>query len=123
MKIYKVKVNGKVYEVELESTTESAHHIEAPVESAPVAPSAPVQTTTAPSGAGEKITAPMAGKIIDVKVSVGQSVKEGDVLLVLEALKLANDIVSPVSGVVASVLVSKGSDVENGQLVAEIKVQ
>lgn len=118
MKVYKVKVNGKVYEVELEATTESASHIEAPVQAAPVAAPA---TPVAASGEGVKVEAPMQGKIIDVKVAAGQQVQKGDVLCVLEALKLANDIVSPCAGVVQSVSVSKGSEVENGQLLVVIK--
>lgn len=117
MKVYKVKVNGKVYEVELEATTESANHIEAPVQAAPVA--APVVAPA--TGEGVKVEAPMQGKIIDVKVAAGQQVQKGDVLCVLEALKLANDIVSPCAGVVQSVSVSKGSEVENGQLLVVIK--
>ncbi|MBQ2891677.1 MAG: biotin/lipoyl-binding protein [Bacilli bacterium] len=120
MKVYKVKVNGKVYEVELEATTESANHIEAPVQAAPVAaPAAPVAAPA--TGEGVKVEAPMQGKIIDVKVATGQQVQEGDVLCVLEALKLANDIVAPCAGVVQSVSVSKGSEVENGQLLVVIK--
>lgn len=117
MKVYKVKVNGKVYEVELEATTESANHIEAPVQAVPVA--APVAAPA--TGEGVKVEAPMQGKIIDVKVAAGQQVQKGDVLCVLEALKLANDIVSPCAGVVQSVSVSKGSEVENGQLLVVIK--
>ena len=120
MKVYKVKVNGKVYEVELESTTESASHIEAPVQAAPAAPVAQ-SAPAALSGEGVNVEAPMQGKIIDVKVSAGQQVQEGDVLCILEALKLANEIVAPCAGVVQSVTVSKGADVENGQLLVVLK--
>lgn len=116
MKVYKVKVNGKVYEVELESVKESDAKIEAPA-STPVisAPAAPVQ-----SGAGEELKAPMAGTILDVKVSVGQTVKVGDVVCILEAMKLENEVVANANGVITAIAVSKGTSVKNGQLIAKI---
>ena len=117
MKVYKVKVNGKVYEVELESVSEKAGSIAAPVAAAPVAApqAAPVAT-----GAGAELKAPMAGTILDVKVSVGQSVNVGDVVCILEAMKLENEVVADAAGVVKSIAVSKGTTVENGQLVVVI---
>lgn len=115
MKVYKVKVNGKVYEVELESVKESAGSIETPAQKPVETPVAPVST-----GAGQDLNAPMAGTILDVKVSVGQSVKEGDVICILEAMKLENEVVASCSGVVKSIAVSKGSTVQNGQLIAKI---
>lgn len=115
MKVYKVKVNGKVYEVELESVKESDAKIEAPV-AAPTAPtSAPVT-----SGAGEELKAPMAGTILDVKVTVGQTVKVGDVVCILEAMKLENEVVANADGVITAIAVSKGAAVKNGQLIAKI---
>ncbi len=111
MKVYKVKVNGKVYEVELESVSENDTKIEAKPTAQPVAPV---------SGDGASVNAPMAGTILDVKVSVGQAVKKGDVLVVLEAMKLQNDIVAPTSGTVTNVAVSKGQSVTNGQKIAII---
>ena len=83
MKTYKVKVNDKVYEVQVESVTESNDTIAAPA--APVAPAA--APVAAPAG-GQDVNAPMAGTINAVKVAVGQTVKKGDVLCVLEAMKL-----------------------------------
>ena len=117
MKVYKVKVNGKVYEVELESVSEKAGSIAAPVAAAPVAApqAAPVAT-----GAGAELKAPMAGTILDVKVSVGQSVNVGDVVCILEAMKLENEVVADAAGVVKSIAVSKGTTVENGQLLVVI---
>lgn len=113
MKTYKVKVNNKVYEVQVESVTESNEKISAP--QAPVAPqAAPV------AGAGQVVNAPMAGTINAVKVAVGQAVKKGDVLCVLEAMKLENDIVCPCDGTVTSVLVSKGQAVTSGQKIVTI---
>ncbi len=114
MKVYKVKVNGKVYEVELESVKESTGSIEAPTQKQ-VETSAP-----ATNGAGKDLNAPMAGTILEVKVSVGQTVKEGDVICILEAMKLENEVVANCSGVVKSIAVSKGSTVQNGQLIAKI---
>lgn len=116
MKVYKVKVNGKVYEVELESVKESDAKIEAPA-STPVT-SAPVAPTQ--SGAGEELKAPMAGTILDVKVSVGQTVKVGDVVCILEAMKLENEVVANANGVITTIAVSKGTAVKNGQLIAKI---
>ena len=118
MKVYKVKVNGKVYEVELESVSEVAGSIAAPQvaqQAAPQAAPAPVAT-----GAGAELKAPMAGTILDVKVSVGQSVNVGDVVCILEAMKLENEVVADAAGVVKSIAVSKGTTVENGQVLVVI---
>ena len=117
MKIYKVKVNGKVYEVELETVTESAAHISAPAAQAKAAPA----QQAAPASAGDQeFKAPMAGTILEVKVSVGQSVKVGDVICILEAMKLENEVVADHAGVVKSIAVSKGANVQNGQVIAII---
>ena len=108
MKIYKVKVNGKVYEVELESVTETQGSIAV----APQAQAAPA----APAAAGDqKVVAPMAGTILEVKVSVGQQVKKGQVIAILEAMKLENEVVSTAEGTVKQVLVNKGQAVTNQQ--------
>ena len=110
MKIYKVKVNGKVYEVELESVTEQQGSI-AVNTPAPAAAAAPAN-----SGAGVEVKAPMAGNILDVKVSVGQAVKKGQVIAILEAMKLENEVVSTADGTVKQVLVQKGAAVTNQQV-------
>lgn len=107
MKIYKVKVNGKVYEVQIESVTEQAGSIA-------VAASAPAQ---AAGGAGVEVVAPMAGTILDVKVAAGDSVEKGQVIAVLEAMKLENEVVATASGVVKQVLVNKGQGVANGEAI------
>ena len=116
MKVYKVKVNGKVYEVELESVSEVAGSIAAP-QAQRAAPQAAAPVAT---GAGAELKAPMAGTILDVKVSVGQSVNVGDVVCILEAMKLENEVVADKAGVVKSIAVSKGTAVENGQVLVVI---
>ena len=109
MKTYKVKVNDKVYEVQVESVTESSEKIAAPAPQA--APAAAPQQ----AGAGQAVNAPMAGTINDVKVAAGQAVKKGDVLCILEAMKLENEVVSTADGTVKQVLVNKGQAVTNQQ--------
>lgn len=116
MKVYKVKVNGKLYEVELESVSENNQTIAAPAQAAvSVQTAAPVQ-----GGTGAELKAPMAGTILDVKVSVGQTVNVGDVICILEAMKLENEVVADCAGVVKSIAVAKGDSVQNGQLIAVI---
>lgn len=116
MKVYKVKVNGKVYEVELESVSEAQGHIEAPAQAAaPAQAQAPVA-----SGEGASLNAPMAGTILDVKVSVGQNVQAGQVVCILEAMKLENEVVAPCAGVIKSIAVSKGQAVQLDELIAVI---
>lgn len=108
MKIYKVKVNGKVYEVELESVSEQAGNVQTPVQPAP--------QVQAANGEEYELTAPMAGTILDVKVSVGQTVNVGDVVCILEAMKLENDVVADKAGVVKAIAVTKNTAVQNGQV-------
>ena len=110
MKVYKVKVNGKVYEVELESVSESAAHIEAPVQATATEQVAPQPVV---SGEGAPLKAPMAGTILDVKVSVGQTVQVGQTICILEAMKLENEVVATESGVVKEIVVSAGAMVAN----------
>ena len=115
MKVYKVKVNGKVYEVELESVSEKSGNV-APEKEAPKAVEAQkaVETPKA-SGQGLTIKAPMQGTILNVKFGVGAAVKKGQTVVILEAMKLENEIVAPVDGVIKQVLVSKGQAVNNQQ--------
>lgn len=116
MKIYKVKVNGKTYRVELESIEQVASDkvTEAKPEEAKKA--APVA-----SGEGKTVESPIQGSVVNVKASVGQNVKKGDVLIVVEAMKLENDVVSPYDGVVSEILVKKGDGVTAKQPIAVIK--
>ena len=113
MKKYRVNVNGTVYEVELEEMTG------APA-AAPVAAPAP-SAAAAPAAGGEKVTSPMPGTILSVNVAAGDAVKRGQVLMILEAMKMENEIMCPCDGKVASVNTSKGSAVESGTLLCVIQ--
>ena len=108
MKVYKVKVNGKVYEVELESVSEASGSIVSEKKSDAPAPAAP-----ATSGEGTPLLSPIQGTVLKINVSEGSSVKKGDVLLVIEAMKLENDIVAPKDGVIKGIKVSKGQTVSS----------
>ncbi len=113
MKKYRVNVNGTVYEVELEEITGAAPAAAAPVAAPAAAPA------TAPAG-GEKVCAPMPGTILSVNVSNGSAVKKGDVLMILEAMKMENEIMAPCDGTVTSVAAAKGAAVESGALLCTI---
>ena len=124
---YKVTLNGRTYEVEVEAgkamlldeyeAIVPSAPAAAPVAAAPVA-AAPAAPAAAPAAAapvaGEAVTAPMPGNILKVNVTVGQAVKEGDLLVVLEAMKMENEIFAPKAGTVAQVLVQKGATVDTG---------
>lgn len=119
MKNYTITVNGNVYDVTVEEGTSNG----APVAAAPVAKkAAPAPAAAAPAGAqgSVKVNAPMQGKIVSVKASVGQAVKKGDVILILEAMKMENEVVAPQDGTVASINVSDGDKVESGAVVATL---
>ena len=123
---YKVTLHGRTYEVEVElgkamcvaeyeAFAPAAAPVAAPVAAAPVAaaPAAAPAAGVTVTG-GESVTAPMPGNILKVNVSVGQTVKEGDLLVVLEAMKMENEIFAPCAGTVSQVLVQKGSTVDTG---------
>ncbi len=114
MKNYTVTVNGTAYNVTVEEGTSTAQTTQAP---APVQNAAPVaeKPSASVSAGSVPVDAPMPGNILDIKVSNGASVKAGDVLIVLEAMKMENDIVAPQDGTVASINVNKGDTVEAGQ--------
>jgi len=113
MKKYRVNVNGTVFEVEIEEMTG------APAAPA-VAAAAPASAAPAAPTGGEKITAPMPGTILAVNVTSGSAVKKGDVLMILEAMKMENEIMAPCDGAVTSVSVTKGAAVESGTLLCTI---
>lgn len=127
MRMFRVVVGGNEYEVGIEEITEKAAAQPsaaapkpaaqaAPVKAAPAPKPAPVQQSTAPQGGPSEgtITAAMPGTITDVKVSQGDSVKRGDTVLILEAMKMENEIKAPVDGVVTSIEVTKGASVNAG---------
>ena len=113
MKKYRVNVNGSLYEIEIEEMSAPATMSAA----APAAKAAPV--AAAPAG-GQKVEAPMPGTILDIKVQAGQSVKQGDVLVILEAMKMENEIMAPCDGKVTGVNVRKGDSVETAALLCTI---
>lgn len=117
MKNYTITVNGNVYEVTVEEGTTGA----APAAAPKAAPAAPKAAPKAAGAAGSvTVAAPMRGKILAVKAAAGQAVKKGDVLAVLEAMKMENDIVAPQDGTVASVNVAVGETVETGATIATL---
>lgn len=120
MRKFNITVNGKIYEVVVEETGSSSAPISAPAVPAntntqPAQPAAPAASAPVSVPAdGTTISAPMPGTILKVNVEKGASVKKGDVLLVLEAMKMENDIQSPIDGTVVAVQTSKGAAVETG---------
>ena len=125
---YKVTLNNRVYEVEVEEGSAmliDEYESVAPVSSAPAAPApqaaaapaVPAPAAAAPAAAlaaGEVIKSPMPGNILKINVTQGQRVEEGDVLLILEAMKMENEVVATKSGTVAQIVVSSGNVVETG---------
>ena len=114
---YEISLNGRSYEVEVElaapmTCAEFAAY--APAPAAVPAAAAPAEAPAAPVGAGECVTAPMPGNILKVSVSVGDRVAEGQVLVILEAMKMENEIMAPCAGTVTQVLISKGATVDTG---------
>lgn len=124
MKKYNVNVNGTAYEVTVEELTGTAPvAAPAPVAvSAPAPAPAPVAAAPAPvaSGEGTAVNSPMPGNILDVKVSVGDTVAEGQTIMILEAMKMENEIPAPKAGKVTSVAVSKGATVDSGAVLCTI---
>ena len=119
MRKYNVNVNGTAYEVTVEEIQGgAAAPVSAPAPAAAPAP-APAPAPAA-AGAREPVNAPMPGTILDVKVSAGQAVKSGDVLMILEAMKMENEIMAPKDGTVTSVSASKGASVQSGDVLCTI---
>ena len=118
MRKYNVTVNGTSYEVMVEETTGTAAAPASPAQAAPAAPAAAPAPVA--SGSGETINSPMPGTILSIKVAAGQAVKSGETLMILEAMKMENEIVSPKDGTVTGISVSEGATVESGSLLCTI---
>jgi len=120
---YEVTLNGKTFEIEVEEGKAIVldERTAAPVATAvaapaPIAAPAPTAAAAAPaeSGSGNAVEAPLPGNILGVNVTAGQAVKAGDVLVIIEAMKMENEIMAPSDGIVTSVSVTKGQTVESG---------
>ena len=122
MKQYTITVNGVAYDVTVEEKNGGV--VSAPKAVEKSAPAAAAPVASAPQAAAKEgnvaVSAPMPGKILAVKAKEGDSVKAGDVLLVLEAMKMENDIVAPQDGVVASINVKVGDSVQSGAKLASL---
>ena len=121
MKKYNITVNGNTYEVLVEEADASTPVTYSAPTAAPVAaPKAAAPKAAPVAGGAVKVTSPMPGTILAVKVSAGQQVKKGDVICVLEAMKMENDIPAPQDGVIASINVQKGASVNAGDVLASL---
>ena len=129
--IYKVTLNGKIYEVDVEkgeAIIQKEYEASTPV-SAPVVQAAPVAQTSAPAapvaqataGGANAVKSPLPGTINAVKVQVGQTVKKGDVLFILEAMKMENDVPADRDGKITNIYVQKGATVETGTALCDIQ--
>lgn len=114
-----VNVNGTAYQVELEDTPAAPVAV-APQPEAPAAPAQPVQAAAKPSGAGKAVLAPLPGVIIALKVNVGDVVKAGQVVGVLEAMKMENEIQAEFDGTVTAINVAKGDSVLEGAAIVTL---
>ena len=116
MKKYRVNVNGTVYEVDVEDISGAA-----PVAAPAAAPAAaPVAAPVSAPAGGVQVTSPMPGTILAVNVAAGDTVRKGQVLMILEAMKMENEIMCPCDGKIVSVSVTKGATVESGTLLCVI---
>lgn len=117
MKKFNITVNGNAYEVEIEEVKAAAPVAAAPKAAPAAAPApkaAPAAAAAAPAAGDNTVTAPMPGKIVKLVASVGQAVNAGDVLLILEAMKMQNEITAPAAGTVKSFAVNAGDSVKPG---------
>ncbi len=128
MKSYRITVNGNTYDVQVEELGAGAASAPvaasaaapAPAAAAPAPAPAPAAAPAAQSGEGSSVTSPMPGNILDIKVNVGDKVSANQVVVVLEAMKMENDIVTPFAGTVASINVTKGQAVNSGDVLITV---
>lgn len=130
MKKFNITVNGKAYEVEVEEVSgapsaprAAAPRAAAPAPAAPAPASAPAAPKAAPAPVvegGEQVVAPMPGTVLDIKVNVGDTVKQNDVVVVLEAMKMENEICAQSAGKVLSIVANKGASVNSGDVLVVI---
>ena len=124
MKSYRITVNGNTYDVQVEELGSGVAPAAAPVAVAPTpvaaAPAPAAAPTPVQSAGGSEVTSPMPGNILDIKVNVGDKVSANQVVVVLEAMKMENDIVTPVAGTVASINVTKGQAVNSGDVLITV---
>ncbi|CUH93985.1 hypothetical protein P22_0047 [Propionispora sp. 2/2-37] len=125
MKKFNIKVNGTAYEVEVEEVKAAAPAPAAKPAAKPAAASAPAAPVAAPApaqvGAGDTaVSAPMPGKVVKIVAQAGQKVKKGDVVLILEAMKMQNEISAPADGTIKSINVAAGQGVKIGEIMAVI---
>lgn len=121
MKNLRITVNGTSYDVQVEELSAGSAPVapaKAPVQ---VAAPAPAPAPAPVAGSGEPVKAPMPGVVLDIKVAVGQAVKNGDCLIILEAMKMENEIFCPVDGTVESITATKGQNVNSGDVLITIK--
>lgn len=112
MKKYRIKVNDKLFEVEVEEISSAAVK--------EVKEEVKVETVAAENVSGEQVRAPLPGTITSIEVKVGDRVEEGDVLFIMEAMKMENEIPSPVSGTIKAIHVAQNASVDTGELLATI---
>ncbi len=125
MKNYRITVNGIAYDVAVEElgagTVPAAAPVASPAATPVAAPAAPAPAATAGGAEGSvKIAAPMPGKILAIKANAGQAVKRGEVVMILEAMKMENEITAPEDGTIANINVAVGDSVESGDTLASL---